>query len=102
MTAQYCTHKQSFWDIFGFDQIEEISYEQTIDAIKKVVKNSDTFLQRTLQLVEERRICIGENIEMTDGKFYERDFILYSLKINTWAICGSIMISLKEKTGKKD
>jgi PAS domain S-box-containing protein len=43
--------------------------------IKHLFKDPESFLERIPVLIREKKVCVGEHIEMVNGKHYERDFI---------------------------
>ncbi|MES2765416.1 MAG: PAS domain S-box protein [Bacteroidota bacterium] len=70
---------QNFCSIFGLDmQPRELLGENCREAderLKQLFKEPELFIQRIDSILSDRHIVAGEELEMTDGRTVERDFI---------------------------
>lgn len=70
---------QAFCDIFSIPLPPEAligaNCNQAVEEAKKLVAKPDLFPGRIAELIETRQVAIGEEINFTDGRIVERDYI---------------------------
>lgn len=70
---------QAFCDIFSIPAPPEAligsSCAQAAEEAKKLAANPDLFPDRIAELINERKVVIGEEIAFKDGRIFERDYI---------------------------
>lgn len=69
---------QKFCDFFGLNlppaMLEEANSRQAAERISDLFMKPDTFLDRTDIILREGKSVSGEELELKDGRFFERDF----------------------------
>jgi len=70
---------QAFCEIFSIKVPPEAligsSCTQAAEEAKKLVADPDLFPERIVEVIENRQVVIGEEINFTDGRIFERDYI---------------------------
>jgi len=71
---------EKFCEFFCRNNKKTFSYEkpncsQCVWKSSKLFKDAHQFEERIIDLISKKEICVNEELETSDGRFYERDFI---------------------------
>lgn len=68
-----------FCDLFGIPvspkELEGMDCSNAAEENNRMFRNPETFVTRIGQILAERKLVLGENLELADGRTYERDYI---------------------------
>ncbi|MFW5887102.1 MAG: ATP-binding protein [Bacteroidota bacterium] len=70
---------QAFCDMFGYEipphQLKGLDCSRLAEEAAPFFKDPGAFITRINQLLEKQEKVLGDDVELSDGRFFERDFI---------------------------
>lgn len=70
---------QMFCDMFGIpvkpEHMQGLDCSNAAEENKHLFKNPEQFVSRITQIVAERQLVTGDELELLDGRIFERDFV---------------------------
>jgi C4-dicarboxylate-specific signal transduction histidine kinase len=72
------TANKAFCEMFSIslspEELRGVDSRPIFEQIKSLLANPDQFIHRVLELREQKKLCLREEVQLANGKIFERDY----------------------------